>query len=32
MQILKYFLDVSEEEQERRFRQRIDDPVRQWKL
>ena len=28
----KYFLDVSEEEQERRFRQRIDDPVRQWKL
>ena len=32
VQILKYFLDVSEEEQERRFRQRIDDPVRQWKL
>jgi len=30
--LLKYFLDVSEEEQERRFRQRIDDPVRQWKL
>ena len=29
---LKYFLDVSEEEQERRFRQRIDDPLRQWKL
>ena len=28
----KYFLDVNEEEQERRFRQRIDDPVRQWKL
>ncbi len=28
----KYFLDVSEEEQERRFRQRIDDPLRQWKL
>jgi hypothetical protein len=26
------FLDVSEEEQERRFRQRIDDPVRQWQL
>ena len=25
VQILKYFLDVSEEEQERRFRQRIDD-------
>ena len=30
--MLKYFLDVSEEEQERRFRQRIDDPLRQWKL
>ena len=30
--LLKYFLDVSEEEQERRFRQRIDDPLRQWKL
>jgi polyphosphate kinase len=30
--LLKYFLDVSEQEQERRFRQRIDDPLRQWKL
>jgi polyphosphate kinase 2 len=30
--LLKYFLNVSEKEQERRFRQRIDDPVRQWKL
>jgi polyphosphate kinase 2 len=30
--ILKYFLTVGEAEQERRFRQRIDDPVRQWKL
>jgi polyphosphate kinase 2 len=30
--LLKYFLDVSEDEQERRFRQRIEDPVRQWKL
>ncbi|WP_068114554.1 polyphosphate kinase 2 [Tropicimonas marinistellae] len=30
--LLKYFLDVSEEEQEKRFRKRIDDPVRQWKL
>jgi polyphosphate kinase len=28
----KYFLNVSPEEQERRFLQRIDDPVRQWKL
>lgn len=27
--LLKYFLDVSEEEQERRFRQRVDDPLRQ---
>lgn len=30
--LLKYFLTVGEEEQERRFRRRIDDPVRQWKL
>ena len=30
--LLKYFLTVSEAEQERRFHQRIDDPVRQWKL
>ena len=30
--LLKYFLTVSEEEQERRFRQRMDDPTRQWKL
>jgi len=30
--LLKYFLVVSEEEQERRFRQRIEDPLRQWKL
>ncbi|ODT05781.1 MAG: polyphosphate kinase 2 [Mesorhizobium sp. SCN 65-20] len=32
IRLLKYFLDVSEEEQEKRFRQRIDDPMRQWKL
>jgi len=32
IRLLKYFLTVSEDEQERRFRQRIDDPVRQWKL
>ena len=32
IQLLKYFLDVSPEEQERRFNQRIDDPLRQWKL
>lgn len=30
--LLKYFLDVSPDEQERRFNQRIDDPMRQWKL
>lgn len=30
--LLKYFLDVSDEEQERRFQQRVDDPVRNWKL
>jgi polyphosphate kinase 2 len=30
--LLKYFLTVGEAEQERRFHQRIDDPVRQWKL
>jgi polyphosphate kinase 2 len=30
--LVKYFFDVSQEEQERRFRRRIDDPMRQWKL
>jgi len=30
--LLKFWLDVSKEEQERRFKARIDDPVRQWKL
>src|SRR5262249_20450042 len=30
--LLKYFLTVSEEEQARRFRRRIEDPRRQWKL
>ncbi|MFB0935413.1 MAG: polyphosphate kinase 2 [Propionivibrio sp.] len=29
---LKYWLEVGDKEQERRFRARIDDPVRQWKL
>jgi polyphosphate kinase len=32
IQLRKYWLEVSNEEQERRFRQRIDDPLRQWKL
>ena len=30
--LLKFWLEVSNEEQERRFLQRIEDPVRQWKL
>ena len=29
---LKYWMSVSQEEQERRFQARIDDPLRQWKL
>jgi polyphosphate kinase 2 len=32
LMLLKYFLTVSEEEQDRRFRRRIEDPLRQWKL
>jgi polyphosphate kinase 2 len=30
--LVKFWLEVSNEEQERRFRARIDDPLRQWKL
>ena len=30
--LIKLWLEVSKEEQERRFRARIDDPSRQWKL
>jgi len=30
--VLKYWLEVSNKEQERRFEARIDDPLRQWKL
>jgi PPK2 family polyphosphate:nucleotide phosphotransferase len=30
--ILKFYLHISEEEQLRRFRQRLDDPMRQWKI
>src|SRR6476646_10634304 len=30
--LIKLWLEVGMEEQERRFRQRIDDPLRQWKL
>ncbi len=32
IQLIKYWLSVSAEEQLRRFRARIEDPVRQWKL
>jgi polyphosphate kinase 2 len=30
--LLKYWLEVSNDEQERRFQARIEDPLRQWKL
>ena len=30
--LIKYFFDVSREEQEKRFMRRIDDPMRHWKL
>jgi len=30
--LLKYWLEVSNKEQERRFKARIEDPLRQWKL
>jgi polyphosphate kinase 2 len=30
--LIKYWLSVSADEQERRFRARIEDPLRQWKL
>ena len=30
--LIKYWFSVSDEEQERRFQQRIDDPTRRWKL
>ena len=32
IQLIKLWLEVGDEEQERRFQQRIDDPVRRWKL
>ena len=32
IRLIKYWLEVSDEEQKRRFEARIDDPVRQWKL
>jgi len=30
--LIKYWLEVGDEEQERRFKVRIEDPLRQWKL
>ncbi len=30
--LIKFWLEVSNKEQERRFRARMDDPLRQWKL
>jgi polyphosphate kinase 2 len=30
--LIKFWLEVGQEEQERRFKARIEDPVRQWKL
>ena len=30
--VIKYWLSVSDEEQERRFKKRIKDPTKQWKL
>jgi polyphosphate kinase len=30
--LIKYWFSVSDEEQERRFQQRLDDPTRRWKL
>jgi polyphosphate kinase len=32
IQLIKYWLEVSNDEQERRFKARIEDPLRQWKL
>ncbi len=32
VQLVKFWLEVGQGEQERRFKARIDDPVRQWKL
>src|SRR6186713_3039918 len=32
IRLIKYWLEVSEKEQERRFEARIEDPIRQWKL
>ena len=31
IQILKYYLDISKKEQKKRLRDRVDDPLKQWK-
>jgi len=30
--LIKYWFSVSDDEQERRFRQRMEDPTKRWKL
>jgi polyphosphate kinase 2 (PPK2 family) len=30
--LIKYWFSISDEEQEKRFRARLDDPVKRWKL
>ncbi len=32
IQLIKYWFSVSDDEQERRFKQRIKDPIRRWKV
>jgi polyphosphate kinase 2 (PPK2 family) len=32
LQLIKYWLEVSNDEQKRRFEARVEDPLRQWKL
>ena len=32
IRLIKFWLEVGQEEQERRFAARVDDPLRQWKL
>lgn len=32
VQVIKYWFSVSDEEQERRFKQRLKDPIRRWKI
>jgi polyphosphate kinase 2 (PPK2 family) len=32
IQLIKFWLEVGDEEQKRRFEARIEDPLRQWKL